>query len=115
MLKVFLGCVVSVVVLLSSAYVPLDGPRAYAASANVLMTQIQAGGIGAATQEFIVLYNNSAAEVDVTGWCLTNKSGVSIACLNAPLQGQAIYLPAYKHATIVSSALAIPAGSATVV
>ncbi|MDB5179694.1 MAG: hypothetical protein JWN12_326 [Candidatus Saccharibacteria bacterium] len=116
MLKVFLGFVVSVVVLLSSAYVPLMISRAYATSATVLMTQIQAGGVGAATQEFIVLYNNSSEAVDISGWCLTNKNGAVITCFSPPGIGHEIYLPAHRHAVLASTALAItlPAGAVTV-
>ena len=101
MLKAFLGFVVSVVVLLSSVYVP----PAYAASADVMITQIQAGGSGAATQEFIVLYNNSSDELDMAGWCLTHKNAVAIACFSIE-PGQSKYLPAYGHAVIVSAAFA---------
>lgn len=107
MLKVFLGFVVSVVVLLSSAYVPLIAPRAYAASASVIMTHIQAGGIGAPTQEFIVLYNNSPDEVDISGWCLTNKTGATIICFDPPGVGRERYLPPYAHAVIASAGFAI--------
>ncbi|HEY8886741.1 MAG TPA: lamin tail domain-containing protein [Candidatus Microsaccharimonas sp.] len=107
MLKVFLGFVVSVVVLLSSAYVPQMISRAYAASATVLITQIQAGGIGAATQEFIVIYNNSTEEVDISGWCLTNKSNAVITCFNPPGVGQEMYLPAHGHAVVASTTFAI--------
>jgi len=112
MLKMFLGFVVSVVVLLASAYVVSP---TYAASANIILTQIQAGGIGAATQEFVVIYNNSPEDVDITGWCVTNKSDVRFSCFTPPLSGQAMYLPAYKYAVIVSSSLAslLPAGTAT--
>jgi len=115
MLKMFLGFVVSVVVLLSSAYVPLLGARAYAVSATVLITQIQAGGVGAATQEFIVLYNNGTEEVDLSGWCLTNKSSATIACFSPPGVGHETYLPAYKHAVIASAPFAItqPVGTVT--
>jgi hypothetical protein len=113
MLKVFLGFMVSVVVLLSSAYAFWTAPRASATSVSVLITHIQAGGIGAPTQEFIVLYNNSADEVNVTGWCLTNKSGATIACLNPPMIGQTIYLPAYQHAIVVSQSLTSSAVTAT--
>lgn len=115
MLKVFLGCVVSVVVLLSSAYVPLGSPRAYAVSATVIMTQIQAGGVGAASQEFIVIYNNSANEVDITGWCLTNKNDATIACFNTPGYGRALILPTYAHAVAVSNTLPLTTGKATAI
>jgi len=114
MLKVFLGFVVSVVVLLSSAYVPLMTHRAYATSAIVLITRIQAGGVGAATQEFIVIYNNSPEEVEISGWCLTNKTNAPIACFNPPSSGQAMYLPPYKHAVVVSSAFSLLISSESV-
>lgn len=115
MLKVFLGFMVSVVVLLSSVYVPLGYSRAYATSASVLITRIQAGGVGAATQEFIVLYNNSADEVDITGWCLTNKSSAHFVCFTTPLTGQALYLPGHAYAVVASDSLAIslPTGMVT--
>jgi hypothetical protein len=114
MLKVFLGCMVSVVVLLSSVYVPLGNQRAYAASASVLITHIQAGGVGAATQEFISIYNNTSDDVDITGWCLTNKNNVTIACFVTPLPGQAMYLPAYTYAVVASSSFAIGLAVGTV-
>jgi hypothetical protein len=112
MLKVFLGFLVSVVVLLSSAYV---GPPTYATSASIVISHIQAGGIGTATQEFIAIYNNSSEEVDITGWCLTNKSNLVIVCFVAPVAGQAMYLPAHAYANAMSSALAIsqPIGTVT--
>lgn len=115
MLKVFLGFAVSLVVLLSSAYVPWVGSRAYATSANVLMTQIQAGGVGAATQEFIVTYNNSPDDVDITGWCLTNKNAVTIACFDPPKPGQTVSLPAHHHAVAVSATFVVPDKTATVI
>jgi len=112
MLKVFLGFLVSVVGLLSSAYV---GETAYASSATVLITNIQAGGVGAATQEFIAIYNNSSEDIDITGWCLKNKNNVAITCFSAPLPGQAIYLPGYTYATAASGSLAalLPVGTVT--
>jgi len=122
MLKVVLGFVVSVVVLLASAYAPLMTLWAYATSANspgnssgVLITQIQAGGIGAATQEYIVLYNNSTEDVDISGWCLTNKTNAHIACFNAPGSSYRTYLPAFRHAVIVSAAFGatLPVGAAS--
>jgi hypothetical protein len=115
MLKVFLGFVVSVVVLLSSAYVPQGIPKAYAASTSVLITQIQAGGVGAPTKEFIVIYNNSPNEVDISGWCLTNKNNVMIVCFGTSTDGQSVYVPGYKHAVAASTTLtsALPPGTVT--
>jgi len=113
MLKVFLGFLVSAAVLLASMYAPFLGRGVHAISTSILITHIQAGGVGAATQEFVVLYNNSAEEIDITGWCLTNKTGATIACFAPPLTGQAIYLPAHQYAVIVSNTFlaTLPVGS----
>jgi len=101
MLKAILGYMVSVVVLLSSAYVT----PTYAASASVVMTQIQAGGTGAATQEFIVLFNTTSTKIDISNWCLTNKNAITFACF-AVDTGQARFLPAYGHAVVASVSFA---------
>ena len=114
MIKVVLMFLVGIVVVASSVSVPVFSGKALASSSGrVLITNIQAGGVGAAPQEFIVLYNNSATEVDVTGWCLTNKGGVAIYCFTPPTTGQAMYLPSYRHAAVVSVAFAatLPAGA----
>ena len=112
MLKAFLGFLVSAVVLLSSAYVP----PAYAASATILMTHIQAGGSGAATQEFVGIYNNSSQEIDITQWCLTNKTNIVFACFSAD-KNQLRFLPPHSYAVAASAALAsaLPAAHFTTV
>jgi len=101
MLKAFLGFLVSVVVLLSSACV---FSPAHAASATVIISQIQAGGAGAATQEFVAVYNNSTIEVDITNWCLTNKTNIVFACFTAGAN-QLRYLPPHSYAIAGSTAL----------
>ena len=101
MLKAFLGFLVSVVVLLSSACI---FSPVHAASANVIISQIQAGGTGAATQEFVAIYNNSASGVDITNWCLTNKTNLVFACF-ATTPGQVRYLPSHSYAVAGSGAL----------
>jgi len=101
MLKAFLGLLVSVVVLLSSACVP----PAHAASANIMMTHIQAGGSGAATQEFVAVYNNGSDAVNITNWCLTNKTNIVFACFSADAD-QARFLPAHSYAVAASASLA---------
>jgi hypothetical protein len=113
MLKVFLGFLVSVVVLQSSVYALSGFPKAYATSANIVISQVQAGGVGAATQEFIVLYNNSQEDVDITAWCITNKNNAIVVCFGEPL-GKELFLPAHKHAVIMSSSLAITAAPGAV-
>ncbi len=79
---------------------------AHAASANLVLTQIQAGGVGAATQELVVVYNNSSTDVNITDWCLKNKSNVKFACFASGSADEAQYLPAYRSIVVGSSALA---------
>lgn len=45
-------------------------PAANAQSSNVVFSELQTGGLapGTAAQEFIEIYNNSALEVNITGW-----------------------------------------------
>jgi hypothetical protein len=102
MMKVFFCVVVSVAVLVSSVFVPGVPVRADSGEAQVVIVGIQAGGVGAATQELIVLYNNTPDSVDVTGWCLTNKSNAKIACFTPPTAGQTLHLAGYGYATIAS-------------
>ena len=108
MLKAFLGILVSVVVLLSSACV---FSPAHAASATVIISQIQAGGAGAATQEFVAIYNNSATEIDITNWCLTNKTNIVFACFTAG-PSQLRYLPPHSYAVAGSTPLVTALASA---
>ena len=113
MVKIILWYVVSVVALLSSAWVVCP---AYATSATVLITHIQAGASGAATQEFIVIYNASLEDVEITGWCLENKKDAIVACFDDP-DGWLVFLPAGKYAVAASSSFAatVPVGSVTTV
>jgi hypothetical protein len=101
MLKYIPGLILMLVILIELAYVS----PTYAASANVVLTQIQAGGVGASVEEMIVLYNNSPDEVNISDWCLRNKSNASFACFSHP-DGYAVYLPAYSFATVASHPLA---------
>jgi len=97
-----LGVLTVLAILVAGAFVS----PAHAASANLVLTQIQAGGVGAATQELVVVYNNSATDVDITDWCLKNKSNVKFACVASGSADKAQFLPAYKFVVIGSSALA---------
>jgi hypothetical protein len=98
MLKYIRGVILVVAVLVANACVP----PTYATSANVLITHIQAGGAGAALQELIMLYNNSVDEVDISGWCIKNKSGEQLGCFNPEHPGYGFYLAGQGYATIGS-------------
>lgn len=81
----------------------------HAISPNVVISQVQAGASGgddATTKEFISVYNNSDQEVDISNWCLTNKSNLIFACFTPSAINETLHLPSYKYATISSDSFA---------
>jgi hypothetical protein len=104
MLK-YISHILGVLTVLAILVVGAFAPPAHAASANLVLTQVQAGGVGAATQELVVIYNNSPDEVNITDWCVKNKSGVAFACFTTGIATKARFLPGYSFATISSTAL----------
>ncbi len=103
MLKKRCGLFLGLVVLAGSACVT---PTHASSAQNVIITYVQAGGSSSAKEELVVLYNPSPIAVDVTGWCLTNKSATNakFACLSfsSPSELVTAILPAYSYLTIAS-------------
>jgi hypothetical protein len=99
MLKKCYGLFLGLVVLAGSACVT----PTHASSASILITQVRAGSQLSASEEAIVLYNNSANQVDVTGWCLSNKTNSPFACFTPASATERYAIPAYSYASIVSS------------
>lgn len=106
MLKYICGSVLGLATLITIACVP----PTHAASADIIITQIQAGTVGSATQELVVIYNNSSQEIDISQWCLRNKSNVSFACFGYQNSDDSMYLPAYSYATVASDVFAAAIG-----
>ena len=102
MLKKYRGLVLGLLVLVGSAYVT---PTYASSASSVVLRYIQAAGPIGATEEVIVIYNNSPDEVDITGWCLQNKSPVKFACFTPNQATLRLYLPAYSSAVIASNAV----------
>lgn len=81
------------------------------ASAGVVISQIQAGApsaTGASSQELVTIYNNSADPIDITNWCITNKSNtgtpfVAIGCFAPEFTNEKMLLAGKSHAVIASS------------
>ncbi len=78
----------------------------YAASTDLTIAAVHTGVTGGATQEFIVVHNNGAEIVDITNWCLRNKSEVLFYCFMPLIEGERAELGAYGSTTIVSKAYA---------
>jgi len=102
MLKTFRGLILGLVVLVGSAYVS----PTYASSAYIKIVEVQPGGIDSPLDEMVVLYNMSPSPVDLTNWCLTNKSDVEFVCLGKDGPYTQLFLPEYSFAVIVSDSLA---------
>lgn len=80
---------------------------ANASTAQVLITQVQAGassGIdSAATIEYISIYNNYDSDIEITNWCITNKSAKNIACFIPNDSSIHLWLTKKSYATISST------------
>lgn len=103
MLKRISGLLLILLTAQTSAYAPL----AYAASDTVVITHIQAGVTGGATQEFIGLYNNGSFEVDITDWCLRNKNDADIACFSDGERKTQFILPPQSSALVASESFIV--------
>lgn len=77
-------------------------PTHASSAASVVLTHIQATGALGPKDEMVALYNNSPNEVDITGWCLMNKSHAPFACFVPTNSAQAHYLPSYSAAVVVT-------------
>lgn len=85
-------------------------PRsAVAISSPVVISHILAGEDGAATSEAIALFNNSAQDVEVTGFCLKNKSNIKFACMTGG-SGVHVFIKAHDYLTVSSTAYATKHG-----
>lgn len=76
---------------------------------KIVISQVQTGGSGTGTagQEFIELYNNSAADINVTDWCVTYSSGSDatksqIGCIVAPDSQTTVWLELGKRMSFTS-------------
>lgn len=100
---------VIVALLLNLFLIVLFAPQTYAVSSDLMIYQVQAGGVPtggedktAASREFISIYNNSDNEVNISNWCLSNKSNISFACFNPTELNEELHLPSRKFATVSS-------------
>lgn len=84
--------------------IPVPITRA-APSSTVVISHIIAGETGATNSEFIALYNNSSVDIDMTGYCLKNKTPVQIACIQAEANTK-VFIRSHNYLTIASTIFA---------
>ena len=75
-----------------------------AATNSVVIYQVFAG-VGNASEEYVALYNNSDVEIDISNWCLTNKSAKELACFTTDADTEIVIAP-HEFATVGSASLA---------
>ena len=93
------------------------GASAHAVSPNIVISQVQTGGVGngAATQEFVELFNNSTQDVEITGWCIkysavTDGSQSQLGCVVPPAQNVKMWLKAGGYISFTSTAFETATG-----
>lgn len=77
-----------------------------ATGSSILISNVQAGGVStldqAAAQELVLIYNNSDVDIEITNWCLENKSSIKFACFEPTSASLHIWLKAYSYASVAS-------------
>lgn len=101
MLKKICGLFLGLIVCTGSACVT---PTHASSAAQVVLTRIQASGTMGAKDELLVFHNNSSLEVEITGWCIGNKSAVLFACFNSVREDivERYFIPPYGDVTVAS-------------
>lgn len=104
-MKKWFGLIVAPLLILSIPMLFLVATRAQASSSGgIVIAQVQAGATGAATQEYVSLYNNGDEDIDVTGWCVRyNGSSARPGCITPPDSQTRLILTARSYTTFAST------------
>jgi Lamin Tail Domain len=84
----------------------------FATSPNIVISQIQIGPTGSASNEFIELYNNAETDIEISNWCLHYASATSLlvgnklTCFTPENEYLHLYVPAHGYVFAVSTVLA---------
>ncbi len=93
------------------------GQSSSAISPNIVISQVQLGNAASASNEFIQIYNNSDAAVEITNWCLyyasasSIQNGSKLTCFTVENDSLHIYLPGHGSLFAISNQYAISAPS----
>lgn len=91
--------IVAATALLMSAFAPKV--NANESASGIVISQIQTGSISSVSQEYVSIFNNSDAPIDVTNWCLnyataSDATQTLLACL-APVNNKTkLFIDPYK-------------------
>lgn len=78
-------------------------PSAHAiGSQNIVISHVIVGETSSSSSELIAIYNNADTDIDVSNFCLKNKSLVTVACVAPDTNGQ-VYIRSHGYLTVASS------------
>ena len=69
---------------------------------SILLVHIQAASPTSAKDEMVAIYNNTASPVDISNWCLKNKSNIEFVCFTPHKSSIAYYLAPYTYVVVAS-------------
>lgn len=101
--KLFLGLVVCA----GSACVT---PTHASSASSVIITHIQAAGPSGAKDEMVAIYNNTPNQINISNWCLKNRSNITFVCYTPPNNLTRYYLPAYAYVVVASESYPVSTG-----
>lgn len=89
-------------------------PTHASSAPSVIIVRVQAGGPSASQsggssvvspplQEVVTLYNQALHPVDISGWCLVNKSNVEFACFSDDQKKTGYIIPSHSYVNVVSA------------
>ncbi|OJU87382.1 hypothetical protein BGO17_00010 [Candidatus Saccharibacteria bacterium 49-20] len=101
MLKILRVLFLGFIVLAGSACVT---PTHASSAQPLVITYVQAAGQSGAKEELIVVYNNGPMPVEITNWCLANKTATFLCLVTADEDGNAVryVVSGYSYATFAS-------------
>lgn len=90
------------VLVIAQSLVQFEFSLAAPPSDALVISHVIAGESSSSSSELVAIYNNSNEEINVSGYCIKNKSSVSVSCVNSAINLQVI-LPPQAYLTFAST------------
>lgn len=71
-------------------------------SQNIVISHVITGESSSSSSEFVAIYNNADIDIDVSHFCLKNKSFVTVACIIPDTNAQ-VYIRSHGYLTFAST------------
>lgn len=93
------------VLVISSMIFPNEISRA-ASSSDLVISHVITGESSNSSSEFIAIYNNSNQDIDMTDFCIKNKSLSSVVCISGH-ENTKVYIRSNNYLTFASTVFAV--------